>query len=211
MNFQQLPPTTHNNPAKYKTMLCKHFSSPKGCSFGDKCQFAHGMSELRNSAGGGNSLTSSMRTQPKRGPNPQNYKIVKCKYFERDGTCRYGTLCSFAHGDAELRKKSDNIMMQGGDMMVDPMAMYMKNPYMPGPFDPNFMVPGVIPPMGGEGMMDTFMGMQGMNGINMNHPAMGLFGMPPNNPSMQRRNNAGTDNSPNENEKEKEETKSDDK
>jgi hypothetical protein len=23
--------------------------------------------------------------------------------------CRYGSLCTFAHGDAELRKKSDNI------------------------------------------------------------------------------------------------------
>ena len=39
------------NPQKYKTMLCKHFSSPKGCSFGDKCQFAHGVNDLRTSNG----------------------------------------------------------------------------------------------------------------------------------------------------------------
>ncbi len=32
---------------KYKTMLCKHFETNKGCSFNDKCQFAHGASELR--------------------------------------------------------------------------------------------------------------------------------------------------------------------
>lgn len=35
------------NPNKYKTMLCKHFETNKGCSFGDKCQFAHGAAELR--------------------------------------------------------------------------------------------------------------------------------------------------------------------
>lgn len=95
----QMPQTTmHTNPAKYKTMLCKHFTSQKGCSFGDKCQFAHGLQELRN-AGGVNPMSQQFLKfpQPKRGPNPQNYKIVKCKYYERDGTCRYGTLCSFAH------------------------------------------------------------------------------------------------------------------
>lgn len=168
MNFSQLPASTHNNPAKYKTMLCKHFSSPKGCSFGEKCQFAHGMAELRSQGGNNPMMGGQMRPQQKRGPNPQNYKIVKCKYFERDGTCRYGTLCSFAHGDAELRKKSDNIMLQGGDMMMDQMPMYMpnmKSPYMGAPFDPSFMMPGMMPPMGNEGMMDMFMGMN--MGTNM--------------------------------------------
>lgn len=98
MNFGQMPATMHTNPAKYKTMLCKHYSSQKGCSFGDKCQFAHGPQELRSPPGGMNQMMpNQMRQQQKRGPNPQNYKIVKCKYFERDGTCRYGTLCSFAH------------------------------------------------------------------------------------------------------------------
>lgn len=32
-----LPFLTNHNPAKYKTMLCKHFSSSKGCSFGTEC------------------------------------------------------------------------------------------------------------------------------------------------------------------------------
>ena len=38
-----------------------------------------------------------------------NYKIVKCKNWEKDKTCKYGSKCTFAHGDAELRNKIDNI------------------------------------------------------------------------------------------------------
>jgi hypothetical protein len=40
--------------------------------------------------------------------NPLNFKIVKCKNFERDGNCKYGAQCTFAHGDSELRTKTDN-------------------------------------------------------------------------------------------------------
>ena len=28
-----------------------------------------------------------------------NFKIVKCKNWEKDGTCKYGVHCTFAHGD----------------------------------------------------------------------------------------------------------------
>ena len=33
-----------------------------------------------------------------------NYKTVKCRHFELNGHCRYGDKCSYAHGDADLRK-----------------------------------------------------------------------------------------------------------
>ena len=46
----------------------------------------------------------------KKGPILENYKIVKCKFWEKDHTCKYGSLCTFAHGDEELRTKSDNIL-----------------------------------------------------------------------------------------------------
>lgn len=32
--------------------------------------------------------------------------------YQLDGTCKYESFCSFAHGDDELRKKSDNLMLQ---------------------------------------------------------------------------------------------------
>ena len=38
-----------------------------------------------------------------------NYKIVKCKNWEKDHTCKFGAHCTFAHGDSELRNKTDNL------------------------------------------------------------------------------------------------------
>ena len=50
-----------------------------------------------------------------------NYKIVKCKNFEKDGTCKYGAHCTFAHGDKELRNKTQNIYQMNNPMMMFPM------------------------------------------------------------------------------------------
>ena len=51
-------------------------------------------------------------------PNPQNYKIVKCKNFEttgiiqtKKGNCKYREYCTFAHGETELRTKNENTFM----------------------------------------------------------------------------------------------------
>ena len=163
---QSQPPQT--NPAKYKTMLCKHYSSQKGCSFGDKCQFAHGIEELRSQNGIINPVMGIQ--EKKKGPNPQNYKIVKCKYYEKDGTCRYGTLCTFAHGDSELRSKSDNIAYSQNGQMNNQMYPIMNNPFMMG-MDPNLMMPGMnIMNMPDPNMMNNmFLGMNMNNMNNMNN------------------------------------------
>ena len=98
------------NP-RYKTTLCKHFATAQGCSYGDKCQFAHGQAELRLNSGAMNQM-GPMGMNPyieKAQNNVINYKIVKCKNWEKDNNCKYGAKCTFAHGDAELRNKSDNI------------------------------------------------------------------------------------------------------
>ena len=50
--------------------------------------------------------------------NILNYKIVKCKNFEKDGTCKYGDHCTFAHGDKELRNKSENLYQMNAPMMM---------------------------------------------------------------------------------------------
>ena len=59
--------------------------------------------------------------------NALNYKIVKCKNWEKDGTCKYGVHCTFAHGDREIRNKSDNLyqMQPGMGVMVQPFMFDM--------------------------------------------------------------------------------------
>lgn len=140
-------------------MLCKHFSSSKGCSFGDKCNFAHGVNDLRSSNGiSPQQNIAQPNTQNKKGLNVQNYKIVKCKYYEKDGSCRYGSLCTFAHGDEDLRTKGDNVMAsqtQMNNQMINTMALGMNNPMMmnmkmqqsPYMMDPQMMMMGMNPDM----------------------------------------------------------------
>lgn len=182
MNLNFVPmdqsPQMNSNPGKYKTSLCKHFTTQKTCSFGNKCQFAHGKDELRSVNGmpmHNMNQQQSYQMEQTKGPNPQNYKIVKCKYWHQDNTCRYGSLCTFAHGDEELRTKSDNVMHNQFDpMSSDQMNMGMNqpmfppgvmNPYMMG-FDPNMMMgmPNMIDfPQDPKAMNDFFMNMQQPN------------------------------------------------
>ena len=61
--------------------------------------------------------------------NILNYKIVKCKNFEKDGTCKYGNHCTFAHGNNELRNRNENLikMQPGLGIMVQPFMMNMQS------------------------------------------------------------------------------------
>ena len=113
-----------------------------------------------------------------------NYKIVKCKNWEKDKTCKYGAHCTFAHGDTELRNKSDNLMQMQSNMgmgimfppmMMDMNTMMQMNPQMQG-------MPMIIDP---TQMMN--MGTMG-NGGNMGMPAI-PNNMMNNNPGMQDLNN----------------------
>ena len=121
------------NNARYKTALCKHFNTPQGCSYGDKCQFAHGQQELKQID---NTKINNQNFIPQNNKqkNNLNYKIVKCKNWEKDKTCKYGAHCTFAHGDSELRNKADNLYQMGPNMgmmfptfMMD-MSQMMGNP-----------------------------------------------------------------------------------
>ena len=125
---------------KYKTSLCKHYLSPQGCSYGQKCQFAHGEYELRNN---NSQFAPIIKTQD----NILNYKIAKCKNWERDGVCKYGSLCTFAHGDKEVRSKDENLYQIGPFPIMIPYNFDMNAMKMP--CNPNFnniqqMVPGVM-------------------------------------------------------------------
>ncbi|XP_051952431.1 mRNA decay activator protein ZFP36L1-like [Xyrauchen texanus] len=73
------------NSSRYKTELCRPFEENGTCKYGDKCQFAHGMHELR-----------SLSRHPK-------YKTELCRTFHSIGYCPYGLRCHFIHNAEERR------------------------------------------------------------------------------------------------------------
>lgn len=84
--------------------------------------------------------------------------------LENEGTCRYGSLCTFAHGDKEIRTKSQNITFnttESNPMMSPSPNSYLqtqgRNPYMMG-FDQNLILM--------QNMMDMYQ--QNPNQMNSN-------------------------------------------
>ncbi|XP_067901266.1 mRNA decay activator protein ZFP36L2 [Heterodontus francisci] len=78
------------NSTRYKTELCRPFEESGTCKYGDKCQFAHGMHELR-----------SLTRHPK-------YKTELCRTFHTIGFCPYGPRCHFIHNAEERRQAPCN-------------------------------------------------------------------------------------------------------
>ncbi|XP_059619897.1 protein TIS11 [Phlebotomus argentipes] len=81
----QSEPLPQVNTSRYKTELCRPFEEAGECKYGDKCQFAHGMYELRN-----------LQRHPK-------YKTELCRTFHSVGYCPYGPRCHFVHNAEEAR------------------------------------------------------------------------------------------------------------
>ena len=75
----------HKN-SKVKSSLCRNFSEFGICPYGLKCQFAHGLEELRCN----NEHSSSYKTKP-------------CNSFTKKNYCRYGYRCNFSHKNEEKR------------------------------------------------------------------------------------------------------------
>lgn len=76
-------PTTVNT-SRYKTELCRPYEEFGVCKYGDKCQFAHGVQELR-----------SLARHPK-------YKTELCRTYHTVGFCPYGPRCHFVHNQDEV-------------------------------------------------------------------------------------------------------------
>ena len=158
--------------------MCKHYNTPQGCSYGDKCQFAHGPQELRVFNGPMTQDPTMEMTKSQK--SMINYKIVKCKNWEKDGTCKYGHHCTFAHGDNDLRDKNANLFqMQPNMMMMYPLMMNMNMM----PMDPAMQNIGMqnmnmdinqMQQMTMAGQIDPNQLMMGVNmnpqGIDMNIP-----------------------------------------
>ena len=108
--------------------------------------------------------------------NYLNYKIVKCKNWEKDRTCKYGAQCTFAHGDEDLRNKADNLYQMNNNFNNFQM-----------------MVPMVMPGMDMNQMQQLMLSNQLMMGMGMN-PAMPNQNLNQNNPNAtQGKNEMQTD------------------
>lgn len=139
------------NNARYKTVMCKHYNTPQGCSYGEKCQFAHGTQELKTFEG--NKINQNLMLMNGKQKDALNFKIVKCKNWEKDKTCKYGAHCTFAHGDNELRNKADNLyqMQSSMGMMMQPVMLDMNTMMQMNLMNPQFQ--GIDIPQMGMGMV----------------------------------------------------------
>ncbi|KAJ8405373.1 hypothetical protein AAFF_G00318460 [Aldrovandia affinis] len=72
--------------ARYKTELCSRYTELGSCKYADRCQFAHGLRDLR---------------VPSRHPK---YKTEPCRAYHTAGYCAYGARCLFVHGSKEQRQ-----------------------------------------------------------------------------------------------------------
>ncbi|XP_068222604.1 uncharacterized protein [Palaemon carinicauda] len=71
------------DPEKYKTELCRSFQVHGNCRYGARCNYAHGLQELRGASRHG------------------KYKTRNCQSYHQTGYCRYGARCSFIHDPEE--------------------------------------------------------------------------------------------------------------
>ena len=89
---QSSPSTARSNSSSsseenlFKTEICKAWEAGKECTFGNRCQYAHGIEELRGK------------------DRHQKYKTSLCKGYHENGHCPYGSRCSFIHGELFIPK-----------------------------------------------------------------------------------------------------------
>lgn len=67
---------------KTKSSLCKNFAEKGSCPYGQKCQFAHGVEELRCNV------------------DENSYKTKPCNSYWKKNCCPYGFRCNFSHSIA---------------------------------------------------------------------------------------------------------------
>lgn len=83
-----------------KTRICVHWKNGK-CERGDKCNFAHGNDELMVKSCFFGLNCNNPKCQY---THPSREKTKMCSFWLKDGKCRNGDKCKFAHGENELQR-----------------------------------------------------------------------------------------------------------
>ncbi|KAH9105722.1 hypothetical protein LEN26_013075 [Aphanomyces euteiches] len=154
INGQVISPKNNAKPSLYKTELCKRFSEYGSCRYGAKCQFAHGLPELRH-----------VLRHPK-------YKTTKCKSYWGSGHCPYGSRCRFIH-EEEVYNPNVKNSFRGGLTQENELSptgqngsSFLNSQYAP-EFSPTSaeMGPGIYSPdfnsLRGPGSPQSWLGAEG--------------------------------------------------
>ncbi|KAJ8280916.1 hypothetical protein GJAV_G00060970 [Gymnothorax javanicus] len=105
LSSQKSPAPTPPISTRYKTELCRTYEESGTCKYGAKCQFAHGMEELRG-----------LSRHPK-------YKTEPCRTFHTIGFCPYGARCHFIHNADEQHAPAGDVSRQREQMRERPQLL----------------------------------------------------------------------------------------
>lgn len=89
------PPKVESNPL-YKTRLCERYETEGACSYGSRCNFAHGITELRGKVVEEVEVKEIKEEEVDDNEN-MLFKTKLCERFMRDQFCQYGPKCHFGN------------------------------------------------------------------------------------------------------------------
>lgn len=117
---QQSPPQQQQQPQQqqasplYKTRLCERFETEGSCPYGSKCNFAHGVVELRGkepqlqqSEDRPATTAATTANQQSVDSGNQLFKTRLCEKFMKEKFCQYGPKCHFGKLHLVFLNKDD--------------------------------------------------------------------------------------------------------
>jgi len=94
---QQQQLSEEDMPRRYKTKRCINFQKYGKCTYGIRCQFAHGVQELRPSVDSdGTNASQDADRAARRSRDSQGDRPRVCWNWANGGNCKFGSTCTYA-------------------------------------------------------------------------------------------------------------------
>ncbi|KAL0204969.1 hypothetical protein P9112_000276 [Eukaryota sp. TZLM1-RC] len=108
---KQVPRSPDSSPnPHYKTEMCRSFVELGHCEFGDQCNFAHCLNELRPKV-----CHAKWKTSP-------------CVAFFKRGFCQFGSRCRFSHRMEDLVAHADDDVVESVCLLGPSGIVKLPNP-----------------------------------------------------------------------------------